>query len=74
MAYQINERCTACGDCPPACPSKAITAAPPTYRIHQLLCTECLGFSDEPQCVIVCAERAVELVSGWVDKMEPRKG
>ena len=62
MAYRINERCTACGDCFPVCPSKAITAAPPTYRIHQLLYTECVGFSDEPQCVKVCAERAVELV------------
>ncbi|MCP5112405.1 MAG: ferredoxin [bacterium] len=60
MAYRINLRCTGCADCLPVCPAKAILAPPPAFRIHPLLCAECLGFADEPQCVKVCEEDALE--------------
>lgn len=53
MALLINDDCTACEACIPACPNKAITEGNP-YVIDPALCTECVGAEDEPQCMLVC--------------------
>jgi ferredoxin len=54
MALMINEDCTGCDACPPACPNEAITAAKPVFIIDALRCTECVGAHDEPQCKTLC--------------------
>jgi ferredoxin len=54
MALLINDNCTSCDACVPVCPNKAITAGNPYYVIDALLCTECVGAEDEPQCMLVC--------------------
>ena len=54
MALMINENCTACDACVPACPNQAITSGSPVYVIDALRCTECVGAHDEPQCKLVC--------------------
>jgi ferredoxin len=60
MAYKINERCSGCGRCVPTCPTAAIAALMPFYRIDPFVCVECLGFAGEPQCAAVCPDQAVE--------------
>ena len=54
MALTINDACTACDACVPACPNQAITAGDPIYVIDPMKCTECVGAHDEPQCKLVC--------------------
>jgi ferredoxin len=54
MALLIDDNCTSCDACVPVCPNKAITAGNPYYVIDALLCTECVGAEDEPQCMLVC--------------------
>lgn len=54
MALTINDDCTACDACKPACPNEAIAAESPIYVIDPLKCTECVGAEDEPQCMLVC--------------------
>jgi len=54
MSLLIDDNCTSCDACVPVCPNKAITAANPYYVIDALLCTECVGAEDEPQCMLVC--------------------
>jgi ferredoxin len=64
MAYWIDSGCTACGECLPKCPNDAISKGTPIYRIEPLLCTECVGYEDAPQCVDVCPEGAIHLAAG----------
>ncbi len=54
MALLINDECIACDACVPECPNEAITEGDPLYIIDTDLCTECIGFHDEPQCAAVC--------------------
>jgi ferredoxin len=54
MALIITEECIACDVCVPECPNDAISEGDPIYIIDPNLCTECVGFFDEPQCVEVC--------------------
>jgi ferredoxin len=54
MALMITEDCIVCGACEPECPNNAITAGEAVYKINSNLCTECVGFYDEPQCLQVC--------------------
>lgn len=54
MALYITEDCIACDACLPECPNEAITEGDPIYVINPDLCTECVGFYDEPQCASVC--------------------
>jgi ferredoxin len=61
MAYLINDDCTACGICITECPNDAISEGDPIYVINPALCTECVGFYDEPQCVSVCPVEAIQL-------------
>ena len=58
MALLINENCTDCDACVPVCPNEAITAGTP-YVINPLLCTECVGAEDEPQCKLVCPSECI---------------
>ncbi|MCU0803969.1 MAG: YfhL family 4Fe-4S dicluster ferredoxin [Burkholderiales bacterium] len=54
MALLIDDNCTACDACVPACPNEAITKGDPIYVIDPMRCTECVGAEDEPQCQLVC--------------------
>ena len=54
MALMITEECINCAACEPECPNEAIHEADPVYVIEPDLCTECVGFHDEPQCAVVC--------------------
>jgi ferredoxin len=54
MALMINEDCTNCDACRPACPNEAITQGDTIFVIDALRCTECVGAADEPQCKLVC--------------------
>jgi ferredoxin len=54
MALLINDDCTACDACMPACPNEAISVGSPIYIIDPAKCTECVGFHDTPQCAEVC--------------------
>jgi ferredoxin len=59
MALMINDECTVCGACLDECPNEAISEGEPIYVIDPHLCTECVGFYDEPQCVDVCPVEAI---------------
>ena len=60
MALYITEDCIACDACLPECPNEAITEGDPIYIINPDLCTECVGFYDEPQCAAVCPTDACQ--------------
>lgn len=62
MAYVILPDCTVCGDCLTVCPNEAIRQAVDEARavwIEPLLCTECVGYSESPECVAACPENAI---------------
>ena len=52
--FIIEEECIACGVCEPECPNDAILEGDPAFVIDAERCTECVGFHDERQCVLVC--------------------
>jgi ferredoxin len=54
MALMITDECTSCGACEVDCPNEAISEGEATFVVDFELCTECVGFHDEPQCVSVC--------------------
>jgi ferredoxin len=54
MALLITDECINCHACAPECPNSAITQGPEVYEINPDLCTECVGFSETPQCAYVC--------------------
>ncbi len=54
MALFITEECISCGVCVDECPNDAISEGDDIFVIEPKLCTECVGFYDEPQCVEVC--------------------
>lgn len=55
MSLKITEdECTSCAVCEPECPNEAISEADDFFVIDPALCTECVGFYDEPQCAAVC--------------------
>jgi len=59
MALKITDDCIACELCVAECPNEAISAADPICIIDPNLCTECVGFFDQPQCVEVCPANAI---------------
>lgn len=60
MAMEIRERCDGCGLCVAVCPNGAIVlGGVPAFRILAALCTECLGYAQEPSCVEVCPREAI---------------
>ena len=54
MALMITEDCVNCGVCEPECPNEAISEGDDVYIIDWEMCTECVGWYEEPQCVEVC--------------------
>ncbi len=60
MALYITDDCIACDACLPECPNEAISEGDPIYTINPDLCTECVGFYDEPQCAAVCPTDACQ--------------
>ena len=54
MALRIVESCVNCWACEPLCPSGAIRAARPHFRIDAAACTECFGEYADPQCASIC--------------------
>ena len=50
----IMEDCIICSACVSECPNNSTTAGEAIYKINPNLCTECVGYYDKPQCVIVC--------------------
>jgi ferredoxin len=59
MALMITDECISCGICISECPNKAISEGDSIYVIRPDLCTECVGFYNEPQCVNVCPVNAI---------------
>lgn len=59
MALMITEECIACGACESGCPNNAIFAGESKYEINHELCTECVGYYDEPQCKLICPMQAI---------------
>ena len=54
MALMITDECINCDVCEPECPNEAIYQGVEIYEINPMLCTECVGHFDTPQCVEVC--------------------
>jgi len=71
MALMITGECIACGLCLEECPNKAISEGDPVYVINPALCTECVGFYNEPQCVRVCP---VDAIVPDLDQRESNEG
>jgi len=70
MAYLINEDCINCGACEPECPNEAISEGDPVYVINPDLCTECVGYYDEPQCISVCPVDCIEVSPDYKETKE----
>lgn len=65
MALSIVESCVNCWACVDVCPSKAIHAATPHFRINPHQCTECDGDYPDKQCASICpVEGAILLADG----------
>lgn len=58
MALMINDECINCAVCVDECPNEAISEGDEIYVINPDLCTECVGFYEEPQCAEVCPVEA----------------
>lgn len=70
MAYLINEDCINCGACEPEWPNEAISEGDPVYTINPDLCTECVGYHDEPQCISVCPVDCIEVNPDYKETKE----
>lgn len=54
MALKILKGCINCDMCEPECPNTAISMGEKIYEINPDLCTECVGFYENPTCISVC--------------------
>lgn len=54
MALKILSGCINCDMCEPECPNQAISMGEKIYEINPDLCTECVGYYDNPTCISVC--------------------
>lgn len=74
MAVMITEDCISCNACEAECPNNAIYSPGDPWLLggeeHEALsdeftyvvpdkCTECVGFEDEPQCILACPTEAI---------------
>lgn len=57
----ITDECINCDVCEPECPNNAISQGEEIYEINPLLCTECVGHFDAPQCVAVCPVNCIPI-------------
>jgi len=70
MAIYITSDCINCGACEPECPNEAISEGDPVYVINPDLCTECVGYYDEPQCISVCPVDCIEVNPDYKETKE----
>ncbi len=54
MSLMITNECIGCGACIDECPNGAIDELGTICNIEADLCTECIGYYDEPFCISVC--------------------
>ncbi|MFC4486545.1 4Fe-4S binding protein [Tepidiphilus baoligensis] len=55
MPYKIiASQCTGCSACEAECPNQAIREKGGIFVINPEKCTECIGYFDDPQCVLAC--------------------
>lgn len=73
MAYHITTDCNLCDACVMECPNEAISAGAQVYVIDPELCTECVGFFDEPQCAEVCPMECCETNPDRVERTDPAR-
>ena len=73
MSLLINEECIACDACREECPNGAIEESDPVYVIDPDLCTECVGYYDEPSCVSVCPVDAIAPDPDNIESIEELK-
>ncbi len=59
MSLKITDECIACDACVEVCPNGAIEPGDPIYEIDPDLCTECIEYGGEPQCVPECPVDAI---------------
>ncbi len=59
MSLKITDDCIACDACKDECPTNAIKESDPIYIINPDICSECVGFFDEPKCVDICPVEAI---------------
>ncbi|MBL0686521.1 MAG: YfhL family 4Fe-4S dicluster ferredoxin [Sulfurospirillum sp.] len=67
MSLLITNECIACDACRDECPNCAIEEADPIYIIDPDVCTECVGYYDEPSCIMICP---VECIISDPDNIE----
>lgn len=53
MALSITDACINCGLCEAVCPTQAISLGDEYFVIDPAKCNECMGYFDQPQCVVV---------------------
>ena len=53
MALSITDACINCGICEDECPAGAISAGDEYYVIDPDKCNGCVGYFDQPRCVVV---------------------
>ena len=70
MAYRIIESCVNCWACAPLCPSGAIYADEPHFRIAPEKCAECQGDYAHPQCASICPIEGA-IVDGAEETVNP---
>ena len=64
MAFAIDSaECVMCGVCEPVCPNQAIRQIANTYVIDAKRCTECEGFYDVSQCVVMCPVDCIQPIT-----------
>ena len=54
MPIRITQDCINCAACIDVCPNGGIRRGQSAYIIDQDLCTECIGFFNQEQCVAIC--------------------
>lgn len=54
MALKITDECIVCARCERECPTYSISLGIDYFEIDASTCVECVGFFNEPQCVVVC--------------------
>lgn len=62
MSCIITSNCISCGDCKPECPVGAISESDPYYEINTSVCNDCSGHYQQPHCMEVCTEGAIQHV------------
>ena len=61
MSVLITESCIRCGACEWECPNEAISPGAARPVVDRDLCTECVGFFGESQCIVVCPVGAIRI-------------